>query len=194
MQNTLRIITKRPRAHTASLPITPSKHGAISKTLNIDAVKQKAAQWEPTVDLKDLILENKDGNGNNETRLLHMTTFSAFDPSASHPLLLSTSLPMSLSSLSHAGTLHDTISAPAQVQNPPTTSNLRYSHEVQQAGPVCSTTKFTPWPYSLPKALRPKVGTTYDLMYGDGCGEGPVARVKLSMLQKVLYGVPGPGE
>lgn len=40
------------------------------------------------------------------------------------------------------------------------------------------------------------MGTTYDLMYGEGggVGDGQVAKVKLGLLEKVLYGVPEPGK
>ncbi|KAH6620316.1 hypothetical protein C7974DRAFT_399445 [Boeremia exigua] len=45
-----------------------------------------------------------------------------------------------------------------------------------------------PWPYSLPKWLRPRKGTTYAQVHGDG-GEG---QGSVGVLQKVLYGVPDP--
>jgi hypothetical protein len=115
-----------------------------------------------------------------------------------HPLLLSSSLPISVSSLvgGHASS-DSTTRAPvaSEVQAQPTTSSLHHAIEVQQAAPAAPTPeKFKPWPYSHPKPLQLKVGTTFDLMYGDdvGVGDGQVAKGKLGGLQKVFCGMPEP--
>lgn len=91
----------------------------------------------------------------------------------------------------------NTVVANPDIQASPTASSLHHAIEVQQAASAASTPeKFKPWSYSLPKPLQPKAGTTFDLVYGDGVGVGDeqVAKVKLGLLQKVLYGVPEPGK
>jgi hypothetical protein len=141
--------------------------------------------WEPTFPLADLKTNSKrdDDDGDNDAEITQMITYSAFGPGESHPLLLSSALPIPVSSLSG---------------NTPTTSTLHHAIEAQQTAPVAPTApaseKFKPWPYSLPKTLQPKVGTTYDLVYGDGFGEEQVGKVKVGLLQKVLYGDPKPGK
>lgn len=193
MQNNVHNFIKGLRAFTVSSPITPSRQTVFLKGITIAALKQRTVHWEPTINLRGLTLNEPNSKGNKEENLFHMVTFSTFDPGASHPLLLSNALPMPIPSLTAIEPQQSKLVAPAAVQSPSTTSASHHTIEIQQFQPVCNTPKFRPWPYSLPKALQPRTGTTYDLMYGDGFGGGPVGSVKLSMLQRVLYGVPEPG-
>jgi hypothetical protein len=210
MANTAINLAKRLRARSMSLPIQSAQTAVSSKQLNVEAAKQRAADWEPTMNFNDLKPRKSDNDeDDNDTELAYMCTCSAFDPGATHPLLLSSSLPISVSSLvgGHASTTstpdpevethRNTVVANPRVQTPPTTSSLHHDIGVQQAAAAVPTPeKFKPWPYSLPKLLQPKAGTTYDLMYGDGVdvGDVQVAKAKLGVLQKVLYGVLEPGK
>jgi hypothetical protein len=63
--------------------------------------------------------------------------------------------------------------------------------------PAFRNTKPTPftapaiqWPYSLPKALRPKAGTTFAMMHGSALKTQTQQRI--GVLQAILYGVPNP--
>lgn len=205
MSNITSTLAKRLRARSISL-VSQSQHTVFSMPLNVDTMKQRTADWEPTINLKDLRSKTTVGNGDdNDADVAQMVTYSAIDPGASHPLLLSSALPISMPSLSNNASTDSTVdhrvkhrrTASAvilEVQNPSTTSSLQYAVEVQQATPVAPAAPvatFKPWPYSLPKALQPKVGTTYDMVYGDG--DGVAKNVKVGLLQKVLYGDPEPG-
>ena len=205
MSNITSTLAKRLRARSISL-VSQSQHTVFSMPLNVDTMKQRTADWEQTINLEDLRSKTTVGNGDdNDADVAQMVTYSAIDPGASHPLLLSSALPISMPSLSNNASTDSTVdhrvkhrrTASAvilEVQNPSTTSSLQYAVEVQQATPVAPAAPvatFKLWPYSLPKALQPKVGTTYDMVYGDG--DGVAKNVKVGLLQKVLYGDPEPG-
>jgi hypothetical protein len=196
MANNAINLAKRLRARIISLPITLASHTVFSKSLDITAAKQRAADWEPSVDFKDLNMKSKSqDNDDNEQEIVYMATYSAFDPGATHPLLLQSALPLSVTDLAGSASTASTARAASDVQPPSTTSSLHHAIEIQQADPTPTPVqeKVKPWPYSLPKALQPKVGTTFDMMCGDGLADGQVGRVKLGVLQKMLYGVPEPG-
>lgn len=95
-----------------------------------------------------------------------MVTYSPFNPGATSTFLLSSALPVS--------------------------SSLHHAIEVQQKEPVGSGGKAKPWPYSLPKCLQPQAGTTFDLTFGGG--DAVVGNIEVGVLQKLLYGIPEPGE
>ncbi|KAF9699174.1 hypothetical protein EKO04_003074 [Ascochyta lentis] len=173
MSNLTTTFSKRLRAHTVTLPITPTQSTVFSKRLNIAAIKKRAADWEPTLPLAHLKSTSESNDDDDNGAVAHMVTYSAFDPGATHPLLLSSALPVWRSSL--AGTV----------------STSRQAVETQLDAPVPAVGKLKPWPYSLPRMLQPRVGTTYGLSYGDGVG-GKVGDVKVGVLQRVLYGVPEP--
>ena len=182
MSNMTSTLAKRLRTHSISLPIKSSQHTLFSKSFNVEVAKLRTAEWEPTLPLADLKTNSqRDDDGDNGAEVAQMITYSAFDPGASHPLLLSSALLTSISSPS---------------VNTPTISTLHFATEVQQTVlvvPVAPASEmFKPWPYFLPKMLQPKVGTTYDLMYGHGVGAAQVGKVKVGLLQKVLYGDPKP--
>lgn len=206
MANTASNLAKRLRPRSISLPHTSTRSAVISKHLVIEAAKQRTFDWEPAIDFTDLKLRKSDEDEDDkDTELAYVCTYSAFDPGAPHPLLLSSSLPIAVSSLLGGQALaksapdHE-IKTPRNtiLRNSSITSTLHHSIEIQQAIPAASTLETVkPWPYLLPKPLQPKVGTTYNMMYGDGArdgnGDGKVAKVKLGVLQKVLYGVAEPG-
>jgi hypothetical protein len=63
--------------------------------------------------------------------------------------------------------------------------------------PAFRNTKPTPftaparqWPYSLPKAIQPKAGTTFAMMHGSALGTQ--TQQHIGLLQAILYGVPNP--
>lgn len=204
MSNITSTLAKRLHAHSISLPIASTQRAVFSNALDVDAAKQRAADWEPSVKFEGLNTKSKTrDDDDNEQEIAYMATYSVFDPGATHPLLLSSAFPISVSDLAgnasvisiqdfEIKTRRNTVIANSPLQTPSTASSLHHALEVQQAAPALTLEKFKPWPYSLPKPLQPKAGTTYDLMYGDGLGDGYVAKVKLGLLQKVLYGVPEP--
>ena len=151
MANIAKNLTKSLRACSNSLPNICTQATVFSKQLNVEAAKQRAAHWEPTVDFTDLKPRKSDNDeDDNDTELAYMCTYPAFGPGATHPLLLSSSLPISVSSLvgGHASS-DSTTCAPAasEVQAPTTTSSLHHAIEVQQAAPAAPTPeKFKPWP------------------------------------------------
>ncbi|KAJ4345983.1 hypothetical protein N0V95_005806 [Ascochyta clinopodiicola] len=188
MSNPTIPLLKRLRAHTISLPVTRTQHAVFSNPLNIDAWKQRAADWEPALPLARLKTASKYKDGDDDGTVAYMATFSAFDPGATHPLLLSCALPMSLAGSADANQ-RSSVEASLELQTSSTTSSLYHATEVRQSGPETATEEFKPWPYSLPRVLRPQVGTTYGLTYGDG---GRVEDVEVGVLQKVFYGAPEP--
>ncbi|KAF2625839.1 hypothetical protein BU25DRAFT_104663 [Macroventuria anomochaeta] len=211
MSNVTSTLAKRFSARTIPLPVISTQYAVFSKPIDVDAIKQRATDWEPTIDFTDLKMRSTDQgcDDNNEPGLAHMVTYSTSDPGASSPLLLSSALPISVSSLAgnaattstpdhHERARHNTAIAGLELRTELTISTLHHAIEVQQTtpAPTVDGTKFKPWPYSLPKPLQPKGGTTYDLMYGEGVGvgDGQVGKMRIGVLQKVLYGVPGSGE
>lgn len=128
--------------------------------------------------LADLKTQNKDpdhsdDNSDDNDHPTLMITYSAFNPGATR-LLLPSSVPL-ISTTSTSDTR--TISSAGEDPYP---------------GPNFDNARARPWPYSLPASLRPKPGTTYDLLHGEGEGVGAVGTVKVGLLQKVLYGEPYP--
>ncbi|KAF1365798.1 hypothetical protein EJ07DRAFT_93694 [Lizonia empirigonia] len=157
-------LAKRLRARAICLPCTHTQHGVFSKPFNIGAAKQRAADWEPSLNFDGLETDSKRDNDDDNTA--HMVTYSPFNPGATSTLLLSSALPVS--------------------------SSLHHAVEVQQTEPVGSGEKVRPWPYSLPKCLQPQAGTTFDLTNGDG--DAAVGKLEVGVLETMLYGVPEPGE
>ena len=205
MSNMTITLAKRLRAHAVSLLITPTQHAVFSNLLNVDAMKQRTADWEPTLPLSrsKTDFEPKDGDENG-MNVAQMVTYSAFDPGATHPLLLSSALPISVSSLAEDTSTTSTLGRDVKTGRsnaaamPPTrttsttATTLHRAIEDQQTASVAHGEKFKPWSYSLPNSLQPKTGTTYDRAYGDG--NGVVDKVKVKILQQVLYDIPEPDE
>lgn len=158
MHSPLRTLVKRLQAHTTKRPRT-----SLQRAFNINALKQRTAHWEPAIDLNDLNQEDLDSNGN-DTELVHMSTFSAFNPGASHPLLLNCALPSSLRSRRARESRGSTFPASAHVQTSLVTSRSNHAVRVQQSGTAPGTSRLRPRPC------------------GDGFGGGVVGTVKRSVL------------
>jgi hypothetical protein len=107
-----------------------------------------------------------------------MTTFSAFDPGASRPLLTSST------SLSHPYSGLPDIFPPASAR--PTA----VIQETRSATDFVVSVK--PWPYSLPHFLRPKPGTTYRLKYCPTTTTLDAVPKRVAFVQAILYGIPEP--
>lgn len=164
MWNRTATLAKRLRARTIFLPCARTQYAAFSKPFNIDAAKQRAADWEPSLHFDGLKIDyNRDKD---DDYIAHMVTYSPFNPGATSTFLLSSALPVS--------------------------SSLHHAIEVQQKEPVGSGGKAKPWPYSLPKCLQPQAGTTFDLTFGGG--DAVVGNIEVGVLQKLLYGISEPGE
>jgi|SRR5690242_17863042 len=161
MHSPLRTLTKRLRAHTMNLP-----RASLQRALNINALKQRTAHWKPAIDLKDLKQKDLDSEGNdgNNTELLHMSTFSTFDPGASRPLLLSCALPITLRSRRTIEPRSSTFPASAHIQASLGTCRCNHAVRIQQSGTAPGTWRFRPRPC------------------GDGLGGGVVGTVKRSVL------------
>ncbi|KZM19590.1 uncharacterized protein EKO05_0004195 [Ascochyta rabiei] len=188
MSNLANTLSRRLHARAISLSVIPTQHAVFSKSLNIDALKQRAADWEPMLSLARLKTASKCNDG---TDVAHMGMYSTFDPGATHPLLLSSALPMSLAG-SMSMDRRSSVRVSLKFQTILIASSLHHNTEVQQSVPVPAVGNLKPWPYSLPRVLRPQVGTTYDLTYGDSAGGGRAGDVMVGVLQKVLYGIPEP--
>ncbi|KAF1842356.1 uncharacterized protein K460DRAFT_358975 [Cucurbitaria berberidis CBS 394.84] len=85
-------LSARLRARTISLSMTPAQRPF---SLNVDAAKARVAHWEPTFPFDALRSDEEqndsDGDGDNQDGsedIQNCTTYSAFDPRASRPLLL----------------------------------------------------------------------------------------------------------
>jgi hypothetical protein len=139
-------------------------------SFSIPAAKARAKNWEPALRLPSL----PPFTHNTEDYVPSMTTYSVFDPCALCPLL------MSGSALSMPG-MRDSSSSNATISERPATPSLNTKAIVKA---------YTPWPYALPGLFRPRTGTTYAMVYGDG-DEG---RDGGRWVQKVLYGVPDPSQ
>lgn len=166
MSNPATTIIKHLRTRTIPLSTTHTR------PLSIAAAKARVKDWNPPLLLDDL-KPNKP-HPNNDHSIAHTRTYSAFDPCAAHPFLLSSTLPLPLKLL----------------QTPPTPSTPHHTINAPRPSPAKLNIESRPWPYSLPRFLRPKAGTTFDLMYGGGVArEG---RGRVGVMQAVLYGVPDP--
>jgi len=150
-----------------------------------------------------------------------MVTYSAFDPGASRPLLLlNNALPasctvpehgsstgskylqtskssMSLTLINNDGSTKLTprkgkmsSALPVSLALPEHNGSVISTQQLNREAGIALVVK--PWPYSLPKVLQPKPGTTYDSIYGDQGGAKPTEKVRAGWLQKVLYGDPEP--
>lgn len=77
MADTVMRLAKRIRARSISLPIAPASTATFSTQLDIEAARQRAVDWEPTLNFTDLRPRetNEDGEANN-TELAHTCTYS----------------------------------------------------------------------------------------------------------------------
>ena len=130
-----------------------------------------------------------------------MTTYSAFDPGATRTLLhsgVSVSVPtLNVPSLPDMVARRGVVAAPKVV-----------SGKIDTTGTATITTTavapFKPWPYSLPAFLRPKVGTTFEMMHHTTSTttfstslesvEDEKLPKRIGVLQALLYGIPEPGK
>lgn len=200
MANMTITLAKRLRAHAVSHLITPTQHAVFSNLLNVDAMKQRTADWEPTLPFSRFKTDSEpmddDENGVN---VAQMVTYSASDPGATHPLLLSSALPILNSSLAENTSTTSTLgrdvktgrssaaATPPKRTTSTTATTLHHAIEVQQIASVAHGEKSKPWPYSPSNSLQPKTGA-----YGDS--NGVMDKVKVEMLQQVLYDIPEPEE
>ncbi|KAJ4992649.1 hypothetical protein SVAN01_01695 [Stagonosporopsis vannaccii] len=91
----------RLQTHAISPLTTSPRQDIFYRHLNIEATKQQTAQWEPAINLRGLNSHDQDNEGD-QTELVQMQTFSAFDPGASRTLLLSSLVPVFFCSRSTA--------------------------------------------------------------------------------------------
>jgi hypothetical protein len=173
MSNIATTLAKHLGIHIISLHTTFFQQSIFPKPrdIDIDTAKRRTADWEAALHLNIPNPNKPDGDDddNNSVLLAQMTTYSAFDPGASHRLLVSGALPLSLSS--------------------PASMIL----EMERHGAAADVVKFESWPYSLSKCLQPRVNTTYNLMCGDGLGQDGKGE-RAGVLQGVLYGVAELGD
>ena len=213
MATTMFIVAKRTRLRTA--------HLLLQRLTDSKAPKFHASN-RPISPLREAEneIETHD-NGDRSNCPVLMVTYSAFDPGASRPLLLlNNALPAFCSLPEHGGSteskylqaikssmsltsiINDGSTKPTPRQDK-MSSALPMSFALpEHNGSVISTQQLSrevgialvvkPWPYSLPKVLQPKPGTTYDSIYGDQGGAKPTEKVRAGWLQKVLYGDPEP--
>lgn len=162
-------LAKRLRARTFALPVSSRYTAVFSEILDFDKAERRAADWEPALDVTDLLsrwpdaepdadTHEHDNDDDKDAGLIHVRTYSAFDPEAPHALQLSAP-PLPLPS-------------PAQMRTRrPTVVATDRTPEVQEGVSASSPDRFRSWPYSLPRALRTKAGTTFGCVHG-GRGGG----------------------
>lgn len=184
-------LAKRLCARSIALPVSSRCTAVFFEILDFDRAKRRAADWEPALDVTDLLsrwldaepdadADTHEADNDNDPGLVHVRTYSAFDPGATHALQLSAP-PLPLPSPAQMRTRRPSIAATDRTP------------EVRQD--VSSPDSFRPWSYSLPRALRSKAGTTFGCVYGGGGsgrtegGEGE----ELGVLQRVFRGVSEAG-
>jgi len=114
-----------------------------------------------------------------------MTTYSAFDPGMMRPLLLN-GIPLDVKRINL-----DVFSVPKSPTPAPHTRPIANKLAKPSDTQPIVNVPAKPWPYSLPAFLRPRPGTTFEMMHGGGLVDlGKEGRV--GFLQAVLYGVPDP--
>lgn len=213
MAITMFTVAKRTHLRTAHLLL---QRPTVSKAPKFHASKQPIS---PLREAENEITTHDNDDRINYSVL--MVTYSTFDPGASRPLLLlnnalpaSCALPehgssteskylqtskssMSLTSIINDGLTKltprkDKISSalPVSLALPEHNGSVISTQQLNSEAGIAVVVK--PWPYSLPKVLQPKPGTTYDSIYGDQGGAKPTEKVRAGWLQKVLYGDPEP--
>ncbi|KAH7406040.1 hypothetical protein DE146DRAFT_650574 [Phaeosphaeria sp. MPI-PUGE-AT-0046c] len=146
-------------------------------SLNVPAAKARVHQWEPSLRLpsrpspeaQDTALEDQYGPWFN--------TYTAFDPGCARPFFIS-GFELDIKDLNYMVPVH----------TPITKAFIKPGTEKKSAAHIKVR---KPWPYSLPKALQPQVGTSFAAVYGAGL-ENAVQRKRVSILQEIMYGIPGP--
>jgi hypothetical protein len=158
-------IASRLRARTIFAPTART----LPLPLNVEAARAQLAPTQPLPDHTPV----QPPQDRSTHPLPQMITFSAFDPCASRPLLMSG---LSL--------------GPDNWQPGPNSYPEQTKPVVreQRKPPTDVTRPVKPWPYSLPRFLQPQPGTTYQAMY-DSAARAPK---RVGVWQALLYGVPDP--
>jgi hypothetical protein len=147
--------------NTTRAPLTTSK------PFNFEAVKARNPHWEPALTFEDLTPNPRQKNegGERGKEMSWMTTYSAFDPGFTRPVPLMCRPPITLPSF------------------------RSYTKEVVEDKKDVKE-KAKPWSYTLPKALRPKNGTTFSMI--NSSSSTKLSSQGVNVLQALLYGVPEP--
>tara|TARA_R110002003_G_scaffold1184_11_gene22657 strand:- start:10330 stop:11277 length:948 start_codon:yes stop_codon:yes gene_type:complete len=186
--------------------LTPAPQRLFSAT--VDAAKAHTSHWEPALRLADASPDtsHEEAGPDSDDNVLTLTTYAAFDPGMTRPLLFSgypPDAPLSRISPHQDWVLMTTFSAfdpgmtrpldaiVSSTQPPQRKSEMPANAVVkQEEKALVQPTK--PCPYMLPTFLQPRSGTTYAMMHGSAASVQEPGRV--GVLQAVLYGVPEPGE
>lgn len=146
-------------------------------TPNISAAKSLTPQWEPALRFPSPPHDPEPATPEDQTGPW-FNTYTAFDPSCARPFLIS-GLSIGIKDMQ-----------PTELIPSPSTTRDVVKADMKPGIKKVAVQMPKPWPYRLPKALQPQVGTTFAAMYGGGEGEGKGGKV--GGLQAVLYGVPEP--
>jgi hypothetical protein len=186
--------------------LTPAPQRLFSAA--VDAAKAHATHWEPALRLADSspYTSHEEANQDSDDNVLILTTYAAFDPGMTRPLLFSGYppyappsriapnqdwIPMTTFSAFDPGMTRPLDAIVSSTQPPQRKSEMPANAVVkQEEKALVQPTK--PWPYMLPAFLQPRAGTTYAMIHGSGASAQEPGRV--GVLQAVLYGVPEPGE
>ncbi|KAJ4374063.1 hypothetical protein N0V83_002802 [Neocucurbitaria cava] len=180
MSRPLTTLGNRLRTATISLPIinrTPQRPFSFDTATS----KARAAQWEPNLPSLDALLSVKQqqqddvddqdgGEKDQDGDLPMMTTYGAFDPGASRPLMLHSGVGVAVPSIADVY-LRDVVPGGDRGRGRAITVGEK---AVTIKDKVVTTTATTttavtlpnkPWPYRLPAFLQPGVGTTFEMMH-----------------------------
>jgi hypothetical protein len=209
----LRQSTSRIRAHsTSSLPVHQIHRFF---TLDISAAKAATTHWDPALQMPTNSRQNDTPDAEDIETHPWMTTYSAFDPSMTRPLLLMGCVALDMHESAsflwefgsedggNGGEVKEKVVDAEDAENGlwMTTYSAFDPGMIRPLLPVVKQSGFTvktkeikemkPWPYSLPVFLQPKAGATYDSTMHGGAEQSKVSR-RVGVLQAVLYGIPEP--
>ncbi|OAL05970.1 hypothetical protein IQ06DRAFT_73892 [Phaeosphaeriaceae sp. SRC1lsM3a] len=158
------------RARSISMPIQRLR----PLFLDISAAKARVQQWEPSLQFPPRPHDPESQNAAPEDQYgPWFNTYTAFDPGCARPFLIS-GFTLGLKDLPSSALV---------------TKAIVKSDQNKAIKELIKIRK--PWPYSLPKALQPQVGTTFAAVYGGGL-ETAVQSKRVGILQAILYGIPEP--
>lgn len=227
MSRPLTTLGNRLRTRTISLPTINRTQRPFS--FDAGTSKARAAQWEPNLPSLDALLPTKQqqddvdgqdgGEKDQDDQMPMMTTYSAFDPGSSRPLMLHSSMGVPVPSIADVY-LRDVV--PGRGRGRVTTVEKDMAIKDKVVTTTTTTTAVTlpskPWPYRLPAFLQPGVGTTFEMMHRTtttvtpttsaaapapataptshesrmhGCEKAP-QRIRISILQAMLYDISEP--
>jgi hypothetical protein len=163
-----------PRSRKMLRPSTISRLRA--RTFCIAAAKARVKDWEPALQLPS---RPHDTTQDMDNYVPWMTMYSAFDTGMVRLLLMSGwALNIPTTDICSPSPDAKAIVLPALS-----------TKAITQALKIATVKPHKPWPYSLPRFLRPKTSTTYAMVYGKGDNDG-AGTLCVRWIQAVLYEVP----